>query len=76
MRDLPFKQKFSLRRFPQMKKQLSFLTKYFSTNVENSASRASRFETFIFEAEVVGDMSLVLAAGVFGDRSSCADANV
>ena len=32
-----------------MKKQLSFLTKYFMTNVENSASRASRFENFIFE---------------------------
>ena len=42
-----------------MKKQLSFLTKYFS--VENSASRASRFENFIFEGEErggVGDMSL------------------
>jgi len=34
-----------------MKKQLSFLTKYFMTNVENSASRASRFENFIFEGE-------------------------
>ena len=59
-----------------MKKQLSFLTKYFMTNLENSASRASRFENFIFEGEVVEDMSLVLAARVFGDRSSCADANV
>ena len=46
------------------------------TNLENSASRASRFENFIFEGEVVEDMSLVLAARVFGDRSSCADANV
>lgn len=42
-----------------MKKHLSFLTKSnFMTNIEDSASRASRFENFIFEGEVVGDMSL------------------
>lgn len=41
-----------------MKKQWSFLTKYSMTIVENSAFRASRFENFIFEGEVVGDMSL------------------
>lgn len=62
-----------------MKKHLSFLTKSnFMTNIEDSASRASRFENFIFEGEVVGDMSLdpPLAARAFGDSSSCADVNV
>ena len=65
-----------------MKKQLSFLTKYFMTNVENSASRASRFENFIFEGGGGGGyMSLdplvgPLAARAFGNCSSCANANV